>query len=278
MQYARASRFALHELTALWNQGYEGYFLPIRFTEEQFRRWSEAGDFDLEHSLVMVDGEKPVGFSFLGVRGRRGWIGGFGIVPEYRGKGLASQLFSEHIGIIEQLGLDRVQLEVLTQNWAQKVYARAGFVIIRRLSVLQGTLPEMPAGEEEETLTPDEVLAHSDRLHAAAPAVWQREPAWLSRSMPEQAAVLHTGPKEQPTAYALYVTDGTGVRILDAAAEGTGSAAELVARLAQRCPGQPVTLVNEPEGSPVHQAFTAAGCHEVHSQYEMSWTNPDTEA
>lgn len=88
-----------------------------------------AGDLDLDSSPVLIDGGELVGFSYLGRRGDRGWIGGFGVAPAHRGRGVGREIFAEQMAVIRRLGLARVQLEVLRQNWAKKLYARGGIAL-----------------------------------------------------------------------------------------------------------------------------------------------------
>ncbi|HLO02684.1 MAG TPA: GNAT family N-acetyltransferase [Symbiobacteriaceae bacterium] len=267
----RASQFTLAELTQFWNLGYTDYFSPVTFTEPMMQNWIHCGDFDLEHSVVLMNGDELAGFSLLGVREGRGWIGGFGIAPASRGRGISYGLFADHLAVIKaELGLASVQLEVLVENWARKVYERAGLCVTRRLSILQGTLPEATGSRAAEA-SPLALLEHHARLHQTCPAVWQREPGWLTKSLPETAAGLYTGPAEAPTAFLLYAPAGDGLRIMDAAAGSVESATELVSALAHRHPGKSLVSVNEPEGGPIHAALTAAGLAEVRAQYDMKW-------
>lgn len=268
---ARASEFSVAELTRFWNLGYTDYFTPVTFTEEIMQTWLRNGDFDLDHSAVLMDGAELAGFSLLGVRERRGWIGGFGIAPGARGRGLSYGLFADHMALIKrELDLDSVQLEVLTQNWARKVYERAGLQITRYLSILQGSLPHDSTGNAQEA-SPLALLEHHGRLHQTCPAVWQREPGWITKSLPEAAVGLYTGPAEAPTGLLLYAPAGEGLRIIDAAADSVQSAADLVASLAQRHPGKSLITVNEPEAGPIHVALIDAGLAEVRAQYDMKW-------
>jgi ribosomal protein S18 acetylase RimI-like enzyme len=265
--------FSLAELTRIWNLGYTGYFVSITFTEEMLAGWLRNGDFDLAHSVVAMDGENPMGLSLLGVRGRRGWIGGFGVSPDYRGQGLAYRLFAEHLALIqEQTDLGMVQLEVLTENWARKVYERAGFAVVRRLGVLSGA-PRSGAGDARPKVAPPlALLAHHYRLHEACRAVWQREISWLEKTLPAAAEGIYTGTIESPTGYLIVAPAGESIRIADAAALTDADAADLVAMLAARYPGKSVSSVNEPEEGPIYRALVAAGVAEARSQWEMLWT------
>jgi ribosomal protein S18 acetylase RimI-like enzyme len=273
MKTERASAFTLAELTRFWNQGYTGYFVPTTFPEVMLDRWFKQGAMDLDNSLIMRHQEQIVGFSFLGRRGERGWIGGFGIAPDFRGKGFSSVLFAEHVGIMQALNLRHVQLEVLSQNWAQKVYARAGFVIDRVLSVLTGELPVATGAPEE--VAPghaEELLAHHARLHGHFPACWQREPAYLT-ALPPAAPLqgLRVGGASEPRGYLVYTCSGGQLRIVDGAALGESDAVALVEALAFHNPGAAVTLINEPQGSPLQRALLAAGITERQTQLEMTW-------
>jgi ribosomal protein S18 acetylase RimI-like enzyme len=265
-----ASAFSPAALVDCWNLGYAGYFVPLRFDEGALARHFGANDIDLERSVVIRDGEAFVGFSFLGVRGRRGWIGGFGVAPAYRGRGLARLVMEEHLGVIRRAGLDLVQLEVLTQNWAQKVYARAGFAVTRRLVKLEGSLPEAGAAATAELADRRAHLEHHARLHAAFPAPWQREPPSLE-AIAAPMEVLRVGPAAAPSGTLMITEEPGRLKILDGAALGPDEARTLVAALAARRPEAKAAVQNEPEGSPLHEALLAAGLEETLAQYEMCW-------
>jgi ribosomal protein S18 acetylase RimI-like enzyme len=272
MEFVRASQFDLPALTRLWNQGYTGYFVSIAFTEPMMEGWLRNGDFDLEHSVVAMDGEAPAGFSLLGVRGDRGWIGGVGVVPAYRGQGLAYKLFAAHRDLWQaELPLRTVQLEVLTENWARKVYEAAGFTVARRLSILQGTLPADAPESAAFDATPADLFPQHAAVHASCRPVWQREPGWMSKALPPAARAIYTGSAAAPTGLAFYTPGEGSVRLADAAAVDDAAALALVRGLASRYPGQGISVVNEPEGGPIHRALTAIGCTEARAQYDMRW-------
>lgn len=273
MRERRASEFAVAELAEFWNQGYAGYFVPLNFSEEQMAAHLRCGDVDLDGSRVWMDGAACVGFSYLGVRGERGWIGGFGVTPAYRGRGLSYELFARHLETIRQGGPPRVQLEVLEENWARRVYERAGMAVTRRVVILQGTLPDRPDSLPSPSgvwdADPRALLAHHERLHAALPPTWNRERPWLERSLAQGDAALAVGPEDAPTAVLWFRDAGGSPRILDAAAVDRAAADALARGLAARVPGAAATLVNEPERSPVRDALEALGLAETRAQWEM---------
>jgi GNAT superfamily N-acetyltransferase len=267
----RADSLSLAALTALWNRGYEGYFLPVAATEGFVAGHVRTHDVDLSSSLIAVDEGAPVAFSLLARRGDRGWIGGVGVVATHRGRGLAQRLFDEHMDVARGLGLAQVGLEVLRQNWARKVYSRAGFVVTRELMVLSGRLPVSERPADSWRASASDWLAHHARLHASFPACWQREAA-SARAFADDDVVLAVGPRESPSGLLVLGTNAGSPRVRGAATEDDASAASLVRALCARCGGETVSLVNEPSGSPLHRALLAVGLAETMVQYEMAWT------
>jgi GNAT superfamily N-acetyltransferase len=272
MQARAAAELTFSELLNAWNLGYAGYFVPLRFTPEMLETHLRCGGVDLARSRVWSERGEPVGFSLLGVRGGRGWIGGFGVTPAFRGRGLSYELFREHVGEIRGFGLSRLQLEVLTPNWARKVYERAGMRVTRTLKVLRGSLRQVDTAdrpaETGTTLDPADAFPHLARLHAAHPPAWNREEAWVREAFGPGSGALAVGPADRPAGAVVWAEQAGALRILDAAAE-EGSAEALLRALARRHPGRTVMVLNEPEGTPAHRAFLAAGFEEPHAQYEM---------
>jgi hypothetical protein len=184
----------------------------------------------------------------------------------------------EQLDLARESGVRRVQLEVLTQNWAARSYERAGFLTTRRLSVLQGVL-EPAAGESSRLpavawLPPSgvpDLAGQLGRLHAAYAAAWSREAAGILTDARVLRCLL-VGPADSPDALALVREDGGDrVQVVDAATSDTAAARALVAGLARDYTGRECRVVNEPEGSPLADALARAGLAEVMAQYEMHW-------
>jgi GNAT superfamily N-acetyltransferase len=123
------------ELTAGFNRMFEEYVVPMHLTVETFAHHVRFNSIDLAHSVVLrhEDG-RLVGIAFLGIRERRGWCGGFGIVPEFRGKRLSHVLAQAMVEKGRTLGLASLQLEVFLQNpKAQRAYLAAGMEKVAEL-------------------------------------------------------------------------------------------------------------------------------------------------
>ena len=77
-----ADRLSDDQLAALFNRGYSDYYVPITLDAAAFRGLVTANDIDLAASRVGGRDGAPVAFAMLAMRGRRGWIGGVGVVPK----------------------------------------------------------------------------------------------------------------------------------------------------------------------------------------------------
>jgi ribosomal protein S18 acetylase RimI-like enzyme len=256
---------------AAFNAVYENYLMPVALTDEQFRDHVTTHDVLASGSPVWLDDDGAVAaLALLGVRGERGWIGGFGIAAAHRGRGLSHALTEETLANARTLGLQDVRLEVLVDNpRAIRSYETAGFVRTRDLRVLvrPGDAPALPVAAL--AITPvavDRAIAIGAAFDRTAPC-WQREPASLAHVNGLEG--LAFGNEASPSAAALARRIGDGVRIgLFAARDGTAAAGALAALIA-RWPGAGITVVNEPEESPLQATYAACGFREVHRQHEM---------
>ena len=70
----------------------------------------------------------------------RGWFTGICTDPEYEGRGIASVLFNLLMQEFIQVGADFSTLFTGEENWAQKVYRRAGFDVVRTFSYMSKPL------------------------------------------------------------------------------------------------------------------------------------------
>ncbi len=185
--FAAASHFTLGELAPLWTRAYEGYFVPLAFDVAQLAWHVTRSDVELAKSVVgFVDGE-PFGLSLAGIRGGRAWIGGFGVALEYRRRGLAGRLMSEHLSRLAEAGVAETWLEVIDVNPAREVYRRCGFTETRELLAFVGQAA--PGADGLAEIGPDELAQAHARLHPAAPA-WRRQIETLLHDVESGAEAL----------------------------------------------------------------------------------------
>jgi ribosomal protein S18 acetylase RimI-like enzyme len=263
----------LDALAAAFTLVYTDYFTPAQVDAAWARRHVRANDIRLELSPLWLDERgEVVALAMLGVRGERGWIGGFGVAPAYRGQGMSHELTRTTLDIARVVGLRQVQLEVITRNErAIGVYERAGFRRTRDLRIFSAR-PDV-AGQvarADVAATPtDDVNALLDqraRVSTIQPA-WQREPASLAADDSLQALVLGTATR--PDGYAVFRVGPSALSLTDVAVADADRAADLLGALAHVHPGRGMSLVNEPEESPLSDLLGQLGWDEPLRQHEM---------
>ena len=134
----RVSSVSPSEAAALINHTFQDYTIVINETGTGFVNRCANNDLDLSRSpLLYVDGE-PAGLALLGIRGRRGWLGGMGVKREHRGLGLGRMLLEDIAAEARKAGLETLTLEVIEENTsAIGLYRMAGFQERRILHCLR---------------------------------------------------------------------------------------------------------------------------------------------
>jgi GNAT superfamily N-acetyltransferase len=258
-------------LVGAFNLVYEQYVVPAVASEEWMERHIESNDIWLSRSPLWLDDDGAVvGLALLGARELRGWVGGFGIAPGWRGRGLSHRLIEDVVATARDAGLRTLQLEVITTNTAAaRTYERAGFKPTRDLLVLTRPAGARPVGSDPTAarlVDPRVALAARERI-PAAPPVWQREPRCFRETFGMEALLV--GSVDAPQATALYSTHGDFVRLHDLAALDALSARALLAALVDSQPRRFISLINEPEGSEALPALNDGGWVEQLRQNEM---------
>jgi ribosomal protein S18 acetylase RimI-like enzyme len=234
-----------------------------------FRAHVERNDVDLARSRRWTIDGALAGVVLLAFRGDRAWVGGFGVVPEFRGRGLAREYLDETLAVARESGAASVELEVLTHNVrAVRLYERAGFDTIDEV-VVWTRAPSHPPGETRAATAPMRAYGAGEiaALARTPASSWQREPASVAAGSPFET--LFVGADAAPDAYA-FVRRGERASMVDARAHDPASAGELLAMLDARFGAAELSLVNEPARGALHDAFTAhAAWREFGRQYRM---------
>ena len=269
VSYSPLAELDLVALTSAFNLVYEGYLILARVDEDWMTDHLLQNDIDLTHSPLARDSATGdiVGLAFLGVREQRGWIGGFGIAPTYRGSGLSHLLMEQAIVDARVAGVRDLVLEVLQPNHAAiRTYERAGFERMRELQIYErsggggGTVPVEPLQRHD----PAELLATRDHFDAPRPS-WQREALSLCRIDELDGASLLDG-----SAWAIVKRGNARLRIFDIVARNTAAATRLLEALEREAPTARTVVVNEPAESPVIPALASLGWTEAMHQWEMA--------
>ena len=130
---------SLHEcfLTA-----FSDYEVDMRISREQFRQRLTRDGIRLEISAGAFDGERMIGFCMNALGQWQGkttaYDGGSAMIPGYRGRGIATEMFAFLEPRLKEAGGSQYLLEVLTSNFpAANLYRKLGFVETRRLAVFR---------------------------------------------------------------------------------------------------------------------------------------------
>ncbi len=108
-----------------------------------------AVDWDL--SVGAFEGQRMVGFTMVGVDELGGELSAYdaitGIIPDFRGQGLASRMFDHIVPPLRERGVRRFLLEVLQPNDAAiRAYRKAGFEVRRELDCFEIDPEKLAAG------------------------------------------------------------------------------------------------------------------------------------
>src|SRR5690348_1666451 len=178
-RFSNALDYTHAQLAEMHNASFSGYFFPMHMSAETSAWFWRVYQIDASACVVMHDEQGAfVGMARVGARGRRGWCGGFGIAPEFRGTGASKLLAAQMVQTARESGLTSLQLEALTQNVkAIKVYEGVGFVATRRLVIIQAASKVLRAAASalQVQAVPLETLL--PRLYAGPMPDWEREPA-----------------------------------------------------------------------------------------------------
>ena len=181
------------DLTRLYDcflEAFSDYEVDMQMSREQFERRITRDGVKLEISAGAFDDEKMIGFY---MNGRGLWQGkqtaydaGTGVIPEYRGRGVAKELFAFVVEKLKEVSVSQYLLEVLTSNiGAVSLYRKLGFVETRELAVFRSNEPvtalsELPGVSIRPVERPDWRLFES---------FWDGYPSWQnSNAAVERAA------------------------------------------------------------------------------------------
>lgn len=129
----------IHEAFSL---AFADYGLPPMNQDKLFQMVTRRG-FNPELSFGAFENELLVSFTLNGIGSwlekKTAYDTGTGTLPEYRGKGLAKQIFIESVPVLKENGIQQYLLEVLQDNVAAaNLYKKQGFEITREFNYYVG--------------------------------------------------------------------------------------------------------------------------------------------
>jgi GNAT superfamily N-acetyltransferase len=269
IQLVSTATISLFDLAQLLTESYQGYYVPLRMTEEQLHHHVVHYNIDLERSrLALLDGQ-PVGLGFLGMREQRGWIGGLGVIAPQRRQGIARQIMFELLETAYRLGLSQIQLEAITLNApAIALYEELGFTKQRTLHIIEG----QPQGEwvaEVIEVEPQAALERYTDLHGVSNP-WQRERVALERltELSRAFALHHNG---AIMAYVMGIFEQDALRFFDMGClpNRPNHLRRVILHLHSLYPFAKGGVVNLPEEDAAWAVLFPLGYKPILSQYEM---------
>ena len=262
------TELGLDAIAALFNEAYQDYEVPMHMDAGAIAFMHEALDLVPERSCLAWQDGRPVGIGFLGLRGSRGWVGGMGVTPDARRRGIGERIMQELITQAREAGVRTLLLEVLETNTrAKQLYEKLGFRAFRQLEVLHwdGVPPPVVSA----SIFASEPREARRRILAKRrfPEPWQRDDETLERldvSSPALRAV------SSPVADAVYrVSDGRA-NVLQMAAPDTDSAGQLLDAIRAKPEVTLVRFLNVPALHPAAKALHLRGATRLATQLEMA--------
>src|SRR5215216_4987635 len=101
-------------------EAFSDYEVDMQMSREQFEQRIARDGVELEISAGAFDDGKMIGFYMNGVglwQGKQtAYDAGTGVIPEYRGRGVAKDLFAFVVERLREVSVSQYLLEVLTSN------------------------------------------------------------------------------------------------------------------------------------------------------------------
>jgi ribosomal protein S18 acetylase RimI-like enzyme len=164
----------LDDLIDAQNDIFADYIVPMKSTRLFFLDFLRSVGGSIANVMIALDGEKIVGYINPVIDGPEAWIGGVGVLPSYRGRGLGRELMIAGEDFARRKRAREVSLEVIEGNdRAQKLYERLGYESDRKYLTAEGRPIRFEGfGELPKTAPMSELLALHERAYEDT--CWQR--------------------------------------------------------------------------------------------------------
>ena len=139
IQIARFQQERLDELIDAQNDIFSDYIIPMKSSRQFFIDFQNSVGGDMRNVIVALLNGKIAGYVNPVIDGREGWIGGVGVVPSARGKGIGKKLMKAAEDFCKEKGVSEASLEVIEGNLrAQRLYEKIGYTATRMYLTAEG--------------------------------------------------------------------------------------------------------------------------------------------
>ena len=175
MEIKTLENTSVAEITSVFNEAFQGYFIPLVFTGQTMAAKIKSEGILLHYSVGAFEEGKLVGFilhAFEVINGVKTiYNAGTGVIAPFRGRGLTEALYRYCIPLLKQHGIGHHVLEVIDNNApAIKIYRKIGFREMRSLAAYKGSLPPKDG--------PPFLIKEIDRIPGEMVPLFELEPAW----------------------------------------------------------------------------------------------------
>lgn len=193
-----------------FNQAFADYELQL--DKEEFRTMTQRRGFNPNLSFAAFDKGKIVSFTCNGIGDfegvRMAYDTGTGTLKDYRGRGMATQVFEESLPYLREAGIGQYLLEVLQHNTgAVSVYRKIGFEVAREFYYFRAKTTEV---KNEIRISDDYIVQEIDiEKYTSIADFWDFYPSWqnsfesIQRS-PEKFITLGVFSRDMLVGYCVF--------------------------------------------------------------------------
>lgn len=263
------------DILNVFNESFSDYFVPFQLTEEQLTSKMIADKTDLELSVGVFENQKLIAFILHGFdtinNQKVVYNGGTGVIPEKRGSGLTKQMYHFNLPVLEKKGIDKIVLEVITQNiQAIKSYEKSGFKTTRELACFKGNFKSTKANKDVEI---KELLIYEWKQMES---FWDINPTWQnSKNVMNELRAVNASfgayIKNQLVGYVIYNPKSKRIQqiAIHKGYRKKGIASKLIAELAKKY-GNAFSVINiDKKAKNVTNFFDSIGFKNDLEQLEM---------
>ncbi len=181
MEYRFLQKEIFPQLYSTFIKAFSDYAVKMQPSKEQFFEMLTRRGVRYDLSVGAFSGHQLIGFNLNALDLWKGRLTvydtGTGVTPEYRGQGIASQIFAFSFPKLKQVSAQQYILEVIDTNVsAIRVYEKVGFREVRKLESfkLSGGVTRGPVEE----LTGVDLRIESKPDWELFQSFWDWEPSW----------------------------------------------------------------------------------------------------